>query len=317
MTIATTASRVDYTGNGVTTAFPVPFVFFAASELRVIQRVIATGVETVLTLSTHYTVAGGNGASGTVTAVTAPPATVQWTILRNTARTQLTDFTVGDPLPADTLERGLDRITALVQENERDQARALRVAETDTFAPVLPTAQARAGLYLAFDANGVPVATPGSTSVIPTTTWSATLLLQSSATGARSHLGLGSAAVLPAGTAGAAVMAAATAAAARTAIGATATGSALVTAADAAAARTAIVAPATPSGAAGPGQWVQISVGPSSSYTLPAGGTWAFFFASYSSGAFNNAVASIAAGGTTIASTGPTNAAGGFAWRIR
>jgi len=190
MTISTTTSRIDYAGDGVTTALPVPFTFFAASELRVIARTIATGVEAVLTISTDYTVAGGNGGPGTVAMSAAPATTVQISILRNTARTQLVDYVENDPFPAETHERALDRVVAIVQEIERDAERAVRIAETDSEAATLPTAVARANTYLAFDALGSPIASPGAAGAFPVSTWAATLLDDTSAAAARATLGV-------------------------------------------------------------------------------------------------------------------------------
>lgn len=157
MTVSTTTAKVGYLGNGTTTVFAVPFVFFGSSELEVTERVIATGVETVRALTTHYTVTGGNGSTGTVTAVTAPPATVTWTIARKTLRTQLTDYQTGDAFPADTHERALDRLTALVQEIEEILGRSLRIPITDTgINPQLPGSTGRANKVLVFDAAGAP-----------------------------------------------------------------------------------------------------------------------------------------------------------------
>ena len=51
MTVSTTS-----TGNGSTTLFPFTFLIFAKVDLKVILRVDATGVETVQTLATNYTV---------------------------------------------------------------------------------------------------------------------------------------------------------------------------------------------------------------------------------------------------------------------
>ena len=163
MTVSTTTTKISYAGDGTTVAFAVPFVFFGATELELIERVIATGVETVKTLATHYTVAGGAGATGTVTAVVAPPATVTWTIARKTARTQLTDYLVGDAFPADTHERALDRLTAIAQEIAEAVARTISVPVSDTAAPgTLPTASLRANKALVFDASGTASVTPVS-----------------------------------------------------------------------------------------------------------------------------------------------------------
>lgn len=193
MTIATTSSRVDYMGDGVSTAFAVPFPFFGQDELRVIERVVATGAETVLTLGGNYTVSGGNGATGTVTAVVAPANTRQWTILRATKRTQEVDYQPNDPFPAETHERALDRVVALVQENERDAARGLRVAETDA-APslTLPGSVERANRVLGFDATGNPVPVVPDTGGLVVTPYAQTLLDDTSAAQARDTLGMGS-----------------------------------------------------------------------------------------------------------------------------
>jgi hypothetical protein len=81
MTVSSTTNTVAYTGNGSTTAFAVTFSFFgtgSSAELEVIERVIATGAETTKSYSSHYTVTGGTGSTGTVTAVSAPADTVQW-----------------------------------------------------------------------------------------------------------------------------------------------------------------------------------------------------------------------------------------------
>lgn len=130
MTISTTTSRITYAGDGVSTVFAVPFVFFGQDELEVIEKVTATGVEVTKVLTTHYAVAGGNGAAGSVTALAAPAGTVSWTIARKTKQTQEVDYTPNDPFPAETHERALDRLTALVQELADKLNRALVLSVT-------------------------------------------------------------------------------------------------------------------------------------------------------------------------------------------
>lgn len=160
MTISTTTTRIAYNGDGASTAFTVPFPFFAADELEVIERDLSAGTETLRTLGTHYTVAGGDGAAGTVTAASPPTAAVQWVIRRKTARTQATDYTPNDPFPAETHEKALDRLTLIAQDLGEDSDRALKFPKTDAagLEPTLPASVARAGRVLAFDAGGVPVA---------------------------------------------------------------------------------------------------------------------------------------------------------------
>ena len=125
MTLSSTTTEVSYTGDGGTTAFPVTFAFFGtttAAQLEVIERTIATGAEATLVNGTDYTVSGGNNATGTVTATSAPANTVEWHIRRNTTQTQGTDYVENDPFPAATHENALDRLTMIAQEQEADHA---------------------------------------------------------------------------------------------------------------------------------------------------------------------------------------------------
>jgi parallel beta-helix repeat protein len=158
MTISTTTTRIAYDGDGATTAFAVPFPFFGAGELEVIERDTAAGTEALRILGTHYTVAGGDGAAGTVTASSAPSASVRWVIRRKTARTQATDYTPNDPFPADTHEKALDRLTLIGQELGEESDRSLKFPKTDAadLAPTLPASVARASRVLAFDGAGAP-----------------------------------------------------------------------------------------------------------------------------------------------------------------
>ncbi len=188
MTIATTISTVAYTGNGVTTAFAVPYAFFDASDLEVIERTIATGAEVVLALTTHYTVTGGAGSTGTVTAVTAPAATVTWTIRRTTAPVQNTALPSNDPFPSASVERALDRLTAIAQERARDGDRAVLVPKTET-GSVLPSSVDRAGRFAGWDAAGEWIALAGAAGGAPVTPFAATLLDDVDAPAALATLG--------------------------------------------------------------------------------------------------------------------------------
>ncbi len=194
MTINTTTNRVTYDGDGSASMFAVPFAFFASTELEVIERIVATGVENTKVLTTDYTVTGGDGSTGTVTALTAPAATVTWTIIRNTARTQGIDYTDNDPFPAETHESGLDRTTMIAQDSIADTDRALKFAKTDadSLDPTLPSSIERANRFLAFDANGTPIAAtgPSGDSSIPVSAYAETLLDDLDAATARATLGL-------------------------------------------------------------------------------------------------------------------------------
>lgn len=163
--ISITTTRVAYTGDGTTVAFPVPFPFFAETDLEVIERVIATGAETVQSLGGQYSVTGGDGETGTVTAVAAPGATLQWIIRRLTARTQTVDFVSNDPLPAEQQEQAFDRDVMRAQELDELLSRAIRFPRSDDPALVaeLPSSVARAGKFFAWDSNGNPTVSLGVT----------------------------------------------------------------------------------------------------------------------------------------------------------
>lgn len=119
MTVSTAYSVLSYAGNGATTAFSVTWPFFTGT--LVVTLVSSTGVETVKSLTTHYTVSGGtdsNGlpATGTVTMLTAPASGETLRITRSTTKTQASTWTESDPFPQKTVEAALDKLTLLAQE---------------------------------------------------------------------------------------------------------------------------------------------------------------------------------------------------------
>ncbi len=127
MTVSTTTSRVEYAGNGATTAFAAPFYFLANGDLKVYQA----GV--LKTITTHYTVSGaGNPAGGTVTFLAAPAAGEDVVIFRDPAITQTTDYAPNDPFPAESHERALDRLTMIAQRNRDLLERSFTLADSTT-----------------------------------------------------------------------------------------------------------------------------------------------------------------------------------------
>ncbi|MEA1938587.1 MAG: hypothetical protein U9N14_05815, partial [Pseudomonadota bacterium] len=203
MTITTTSTRCSYTGDGITTAFPVTFPFMDDDEIEVIERVIATGVETAKILTTDYTVTGGSGSTGTVTVVGDTPAsTVEWHIRRLSDRTQETDYTENDPFPAETHERALDRLVMLIQEIEEKLARALKIPKTDveSVETELAASISRANRILGFDVGGNAQMLALMPEAMTVSTFIEGLLDDETAAAARSTLELGSAATKVAGT---------------------------------------------------------------------------------------------------------------------
>jgi hypothetical protein len=119
MTVSTAYSPLQFNGNGATTAFAVTWPFFTGS--LVVTAIDATGVETVKTLTTHYTVSGGTSATGlpatgTVTMLVAPASGTQLRITRVTPRTQTSTWGENDNFPQATIEAALDKNTMIAQE---------------------------------------------------------------------------------------------------------------------------------------------------------------------------------------------------------
>jgi len=150
--------RHQYNGNGVTTEFAYGFPISNKNYLQVTER--SAGVDTVLTVDTHYTVGGisdDNSANWKITAVTAPASGKTWTIVPNLPLKQLTDFENQGSFLADTHEDSFDFLTVLVQQIKEITDRCLKYPAADASpTATLATATNRANKYLGFDADGNP-----------------------------------------------------------------------------------------------------------------------------------------------------------------
>jgi len=138
MTLSTEINRLTFTGNDSTTVFSVTYPFFDEGDLTVTLVVDSTGIETVQTITTHYTVAGGDGGTGSVTMVTAPATGETLVIERSMSYIQETDYTDGGSFPADTHESALDKAVMLIQQLLDKMDRAL----------ILPITSALTGINL-------------------------------------------------------------------------------------------------------------------------------------------------------------------------
>lgn len=143
MTIQSQTTRVDYTGNGATTNFPVPFYWLQDADLLVIRTDNAYTPPTVATLAlgTDYVVTGsGNQSGGSITTTVAPTATQKLSILRNVPFTQLTHYVPNDPFPAASHEQALDKLTMETQQLNEGLNRSLTLPPNVTgVSTALPT----------------------------------------------------------------------------------------------------------------------------------------------------------------------------------
>lgn len=200
--IPTQTDRAVYTGDGVTTGFPFSAVVLKDTDVVVLEVVIATGVSTVLSLGGHYSIEGTPDSVGrypdgiTVRAAVAPADTVQWVIYQDPAVTQNVDLTDNGLLPVESqIELPLDRLTVIAQRTRSLVTRALNQPDSDPAAiTAIPNKVTRASKFLAFDANGDPIASDGGvSSSVPVSAFMQTVLDDADAATARATLKVGSA----------------------------------------------------------------------------------------------------------------------------
>lgn len=157
MTVSSTGNSVQYSGAGTTGPFSFPYKFLNDSDLKV-TLVDSDGVETVQTLTTHYTVSGaGNASGGSVTTVSAVGSTYKIRIERDPPVTQTLDLVAGDSFPVDSVEREFDKSRMISQRHRQLLNRAVTTRYGEAGFE-LPSIADRAGKLLAFDSAGAPTA---------------------------------------------------------------------------------------------------------------------------------------------------------------
>jgi hypothetical protein len=191
MTVANQTARTSATGTA-TAGQAIAYSFPAndSSDLIVMTRVTATGVEATLTETTDYT-ATVSDTGGTVTLVNALAATSTCHIIRDTPNTQALDLVTGGSFDAENVEEALDKVTRTAADNADRIARCIRMPETDAALDVeLDNSVDRASNYLAFDASGnVTVVASVAPSTATISAFGATLVDDASAAAARTTLG--------------------------------------------------------------------------------------------------------------------------------
>ena len=126
ITISDTSPRIQYTATASQTSFTVPFEFFNATDIKVIHT-SSGGVDTTLTYAsspssvTQYSVSGaGETGGGSITLGAGATLNDTYTIYRDLPIARSTDFPASGQFPIETLNTELDKIVAMMQQNERD-----------------------------------------------------------------------------------------------------------------------------------------------------------------------------------------------------
>ena len=152
--ISNVTRRVVYAASG-TGPYNFTFEILAAADIAVYRD------DTLLTITTDYTVTINANGTGYVTLVASPTGATQIAIVGNRTIARTTDFVTGGDFFANTLNDELDQQTIFAQQNAEGLQRALQAPQTDptSINMTLPSRTARANKTLSFDASGNP--TPG------------------------------------------------------------------------------------------------------------------------------------------------------------
>jgi hypothetical protein len=155
--ISDNSPRISYVATAGQTVFTVPFEFFDNSDLNVFIN------DVLKTITTDYTVTGGNGSTGTVTLVTGATVGDSIVITRKVTLERVTDFPTSGPFQVASLNIELDKLVAMVADLQDLANRGLRLSDSDiTERLTLASTNERKGTVLAFNA------TTGAVEVGPT-----------------------------------------------------------------------------------------------------------------------------------------------------
>lgn len=130
-------TKVSYMGDGATTAFPIPYKFIEAADIKLIVYELATETETEITrdfyIDTESSVLYYPGYPpgqelGEAERPPILPVGKKLTIYRDTPATQTVDM--GDKYPLPVLEKMSDKLTLIAQEIKEELARTLKVSKS-------------------------------------------------------------------------------------------------------------------------------------------------------------------------------------------
>lgn len=139
MTISSATRKAGpYAANGATTAFNFAFKVFSEDDVQVVLA-NTIGVETILSLSTDYSVSlnadQNANPGGVVTTNTVYSTGNKITLVGNVEFLQETDLTTGGGFYPEVIEDALDRLTMLLQQLNEQVDRAVKVDVSSTTDP--------------------------------------------------------------------------------------------------------------------------------------------------------------------------------------
>jgi len=200
MTVPAAVTTYRYEGNGVTAVFAYSNRLLSENDItvQILTRATDAVVET-LTLTTDYTVTivSNSLASVTITNPAKIPSGTQDILLNlDIAISQTREYPRADSLPAAAVELGLDKLTLIAQKIDDRQGRSLRFPDSDLATNAeLPGKTERALTYLAFDEDGVPIASASAAGGAPAGAFGAQVVATTTQAAAQTLIGIANAAV--------------------------------------------------------------------------------------------------------------------------
>jgi len=149
MSVTATTNKVQYAGAGTTGPFAFNYPVRDQSELDVYVTVDATGVPTLQTITTHYTVSVNDDFSGaSVTFVSSVAAGNTVTINRNPALTNENTYNIYDGTFPTVIEEDIDRTSMQDQFLQEQITRSLKAQISDDLDATLPPLVGNDGKYI-------------------------------------------------------------------------------------------------------------------------------------------------------------------------
>ena len=176
--ISNVTRRVVYTGSAGVGPYAFSFEIIENTDIAVYKN------DTLLTLTTNYTVTINANGTGSVTLVVAATGSDNITIVGARAVERTTDFSTGGDLFANTINEELDSEVILIQQVAESNDRAIKAPVTDptTIDMTLPVKADRAGYVLSFNSTtGNPEVTVSVATVAAASTSAAAAAASASA----------------------------------------------------------------------------------------------------------------------------------------
>ena len=192
MTITTPPTPLSYPGDGNQTQFPISWKYFDKTHVTALLR-DATNGETIWSLGSDFLLTtAGLDSGGTLTATIAPASGETLVIDIDVPQTQVSPLPLGGDFPSTTVETMVDLTVQRTSKLETTFDRTFLVPNTDARKGsdlLLPIDADRASNFLAFDAEGRPVAAAGTSADLgPVSAYINTLLDDADAATARATL---------------------------------------------------------------------------------------------------------------------------------